>query len=251
MFFVDRIRFKLSILVLIFPIFATVLTLTLGVTRVTGQDFNFNLSQLTGDQGMNLKNLLSSFKPVNGTYSNPDFGFEIVFPQGWKGTEFSDASGKVASVSSGDRKLGSADFSGMGVKFLDNRNNEAMSTLTNLTSPIGASTSEGEEESKCKGLSFSPVMIDSIKGEEATYTCETVSPATGSNRSINTLDFTFATKDDSLIFISYYASKNLYENDLPKFEESLKSVKISNPGDISSSATYSEYKKVLSQQANG
>jgi hypothetical protein len=123
--------------------------------------------------------------------------------------------------------------------------------LINLTSPIGASTSEGEEEAKCKGLSFSPVMINSIKGEEATYTCETVNPATGSNRSINTLDVTFATKDDSLIFISYYASKNLYENELPKFEESLKSVKISNPGDISSSATYSEYKKVLSQQANG
>jgi hypothetical protein len=245
-------QFKFTLLVFAFLYTSAALAvfgLLSGSVIAAGPDSNFNLSQLTEGKGMDLKTLLSSFKPVNGTYTNPDFGFEIVFPQGWKGTEFSDPSGKVASVSSGERKLGSADFSGMGVKFLDNRNNEAISILSNLTSPLGASTSEGEE-AKCMGLSFTPVTINSIKGEEGTYVCETVNPTTGSNKSIRTLDVTFATKDDSLIFISYYGSESQYDNDLPKFEESLKSVKISNPGDITSSATYSEYKKVLSQQAN-
>lgn len=214
-----------------------------------GQAFNINLSKLTGDKGMNLKGLFSSFKRINGTYVNPNYGFEIIFPQGWKGTEFSDPSGNLASVSSSERKLGSTDFSGMIVKFLENRNNEAISTISNLTSPIGPSASEGVG-AKCRGLSFSPVTIGSIEGEQATYVCEIMNPITGSNKSIHSLSSTFATKDDSLILISYYGSKNQYDINLPKFEESLKSVKITNPGDISSSATYSVYKKVLTQQAS-
>ena len=59
---------------------------------------------------------------------------------------------------------------------------------------------------------------------------------------------TFVTKDNSLILISYTGSQNLYEKELPKFEDSVKTVKINNPGDISTSETYKVYKKALSQQ---
>ncbi len=75
-------------------------------------------------------------------------------------------------------------------------------------------------------------------------------PGTGQNSSVSGKGFTFATKDNSLILISYTGSQNLYEKELPKFEDSVKTIKINNPGDISTSETYKVYKKVLSQQLN-
>ena len=73
-------------------------------------------------------------------------------------------------------------------------------------------------------------------------------PEAGQNASVKATGFTFATKDNSLILISYTGSQNLYENELPKFQDSVKTVKMSNPGDISTSDTYKAYKKALSQQ---
>lgn len=238
---------------LIFPALFALFVLSSAAPRALAQDFNFNFSDITGNTNLDLKSLLSSFKPVNGTYNNPDYGFEIVFPQGWEGSEFSAPVGKIASVSSSELGMGIADFSAMSVMFIDNRNNTALSMISNLTNPVGAATSQGSDnigEPRCKSLSFSPVTINGIKGEEGTYTCENVMSSTRSDANVRSKGFTFATIDNSLIFISFTASQNIYDKDLPKFEESVKTIKISNVGDISNSATYNEYKKALSQQTN-
>src|SRR6476619_6905975 len=86
-------RISLIVLALI------VLVLSLGLPRVLAQDFNFNLSDITDNSSFDFKRLVSSFKAVNGTYKNPDYGFEIAFPQGWVGTEFSGPFGKIVSTS--------------------------------------------------------------------------------------------------------------------------------------------------------
>ena len=78
-------------------------------------------------------------------------------------------------------------------------------------------------------MSFSPVTINGIIGEEGTYTCENITPGTGQNASVKAKGFTFATKDNSLILISYTGYQNLYENELPKFQDSVKTVKIEQP----------------------
>lgn len=229
-----------------------VLFLSLGLPKVLAQDFNFNLSDITDNSSFDLKRLLSSFKAVNGTYKNPDYGFEIAFPQGWVGTEFSGPFGKI--VSTGPFQLGTNPngMSAMSIMFVDNRNNTALETISNLTNPLATASQGSGSDSiavpRCKSLTFSPVTINGIKGEEGTYTCENIMPGTGQNSSVSAKGFTFATKDNSLILISYTGSQNLYEKELPKFEDSVKTFKINNPGDISTSETYKVYKKTLSQQ---
>ena len=241
-----------SITLIVLALF--VLVLSFGLPRVLAQDFNFNLSDITDNSSFDLKRLLSSFKAVNGTYKNPDYGFEIAFPQGWVGTEFSGPFGKIVSMSPFELGTNPNGFSAMTIMFVDNRNNTALAMISNLTNPLEATASQGsgldsiKEEPHCKSLSFSPVTINGIKGEEGTYTCENISPEAGQNASVKAKGFTFATKNNSLILISYTGSQNLYENELPKFQDSVKTVKISNPGDITTSDTYKAYKKALSQQ---
>jgi hypothetical protein len=244
---VNRTRIILIVLALI----VLVLSLSLGLPRVLAQDFNFNLSNITDNSSFDLKRLLSSFKAVNGTYKNPDYGFEIAFPQGWVGTEFSGPFGKIVSTSPFQLGTNPDGLSAMSIMFVDNRNNTALATISNLTNPLEATTSQGSdsiEVPRCKSLSFSPVTINGIKGEEGTYTCENIMPGIGQNASVRAMGFTFATKDNSLILISFTGSQNLYEKELPKFEDSVKTVKVNNPGDISTSETYKVYKKALSQQ---
>jgi hypothetical protein len=239
------------ITLIVLALIVVVLSLSLGLPSVLAQDFNFNLSDITDNSSFDLRSLLSSFKAVNGTYMNPDYGFEIAFPHGWVGTEFSGPFGKIVSTSPFQLGTNPNGLSAMSIMFVDNRNNTALATISNLTNPLEATTSQGSdsiEQPRCKSLSFSPVTINGIKGEEGTYTCENIMPGTGQNASFRAKGFTFATKDNSLILISFTGSQNLYEKELPKFEDSVKTVKLNNPGDISTSETYKVYKKALSQQ---
>jgi hypothetical protein len=218
------------------------------------QDLDFNMTDLVGNSSSELSKLLASFKPVNGSYSNPDQGFEIVFPQGWEGTEILVPFGKVVSASplaTGMNVSDMSKFYAMSIVFVDNRNKTALSAISDLSNPADNATASQDakyiEAAKCGSLLFSPVTVNNIKGEQVAYTCEGIPVGTGSNISERTKGITFATNDDSLIFVSFSASRNVYDMEIPKFEESLKTVKISNPGDILNSQTYQEYKKLLDQ----
>lgn len=243
--FIDSITLVFLALIVLVP--------SLGVPTVLAQDFDFNLSDITDNSSFDLKGLLSSFKAVNGTYKNPDYGFEIAFPQEWIGTEFAGPFGKIVSMSPSELETSPDSLSAIGIMFIDNRDNTALAMISNLTNPLGDTTSQGSdriEEPRCKSLSFSPVTINGIKGEEGTYSCANIVPGTGQNASVKAKGFTFVTKDNSLILISFTGSPDLYEKELPKFENTVRTVKIYNPGDLSTSETYKVYKKVLSQQLN-
>src|SRR6476620_1571926 len=152
-----------------------VLIMSLGLPSILAQEYNFSLSDITNNSSFDLKRLLSSFKPVNGTYENPDYGFEITFPQGWVGTEFSGPFGEIVSTSPFQLGANTTDFSAMSIMFVDNRNNTALVTISNMTNPL-ATTSQGSgsnsiEAPRCKLITFTPVTINGIKGEEGTYTC--------------------------------------------------------------------------------
>lgn len=218
------------------------------------QDFS-NFSGTVDNFSSGLESLLPSFKLVNGSYSNPDHGFEIIFPQGWAGTEISVPFGKVVSAGSLDIAMNTSEFSAMNILFLDNRNNtasEAIANLFNLTDTPTVATVQDPvnmEGSQCDPPSFAPVTINGIKGEQVSYKCEDIPVGPKSNMSVKTKGLTFVTNDDSLIFVSFTASPDVFDQDIPKFEESIKTVKISNPGDISNSPTYNEFKKLLMRQA--
>jgi hypothetical protein len=244
-----------SIILIVLALIVLVLSLSLGLPRVLAQDFNFNLSDISDNSSFDLKDLLSSFKAVNGTYTNSDYGFEIAFPKGWVGTEFSGPFGKIVSTSASELGTNADGLSAMSVMFIDNRNNTALAMISNLTNPVGAATSQVSgsasiEEPRCKSVSFSPVTINGIKGEEGTYNCDNMMSGTGQNASVKAKGLTFATNDNSLILISFAGSTNLYDKELSNFEDSVKTVKISNPGDLSTSEIYKAYKKALSQQLN-
>ena len=225
-----------------------------SLPQTLAQDSDFNMSELAGNSTYDLTKLLSTFKPVNGSYSNPDQGFEITFPQGWEGTEILVPFGKVVSASPLAEALNATDmskFSAMSIVFVDNRNNTALSAISDLSNPADNATASQDakyiEAADCGSLVFSPVTLDGIKGEQVTYSCEDIPIGAGSNTTAKTKGITFATNDDSLIFVSFSASPDIYDLDVPKFEQSLKTVKISNPGDILNSHTYQEYKKLLDQ----
>jgi hypothetical protein len=239
-------------LVLAFSSLLSFVMIPPSLPQTFAQNSNFNMSDLAANSTSDLTELLASFKPVNGSYSNPDQGFEITFPQGWEGTEILVPFGKIVSVSPLAEALNATDmskFSAMSIVFVDNRNNTALSAISELSNPANNATATQNakytEAEDCGSLVFSPVILDGIKGEQVTYSCEDIPMGAGSNTTAKTKGITLATNDDSLIFVSFSASPNVYDLDIPKFEQSLKTVKISNPGDILDSHTYQEYKKLL------
>lgn len=50
-----------------------------------------------------------------------------------------------------------------------------------------------------------------------------------------------------LLTVSFISGPDTYDKNLPKFEESVKTIKILNPADVSKSAIYNTYKNALDQ----
>lgn len=239
-------------LVLAFSALLSFVMISSSLPQTVAQNSDFNMSDFASNSTSDLTKLLASFKPVNGSYSNPDQGFEITFPQGWEGTEILVPFGKIVSVSPLAEALNAtamSEFSAMSIVFVDNRNNTALSAISDLSNPADNATASQDakyiEAADCGSLVFSPVILNGIKGEQVTYSCEDIPMGPGSNTTAKTKGISLATNDDSLIFVSFNASPNVYDLDILKFEQSLKTVKISNPGDILHSHTYQQYKKLL------
>lgn len=86
----------------------------------------------------------------------------------------------------------------------------------------------------CKDFYTSSFTINGISAEQLMADC---TDEQGANT--KTKVYAFATSDDSIILIGLYSnSTNEYNQYLPLFEESLKKIKISNPGDIAKSEIY-------------
>jgi hypothetical protein len=111
------------------------------------------------------------------------------------------------------------------------------------TSPLDIASSHGNNIS-CNNLPSQSVSINGIKAEQISQEC--IDEEGGAN--LKGKGYAFATKDDSLIVIGFLSnSTDSYNQYLPLFEESVKTIKISQPGDIATSQIYKKAKELEAQ----
>jgi hypothetical protein len=218
-------------------------------TNVLAQSPAFNFSNLGSNPNpsMDLSKLLSAIKRISGPYTNPDFGFTIVFPPGWNGSDISFGSAHIVTVSSPNAPDNTLRPSTMGVIFVDNRHGQALSSLANASDVIMDSSSssglgDSSQRPQCKLTSVSQVKVNGINAEERTFTCTNLeNPGGNSNIKV----YALVTKDDSLLTISFISPQATYDKDLPLFEQAVKTISLASPGDVSNSASYNAYKNSL------
>jgi hypothetical protein len=241
-------------------------------------EFDEEFSQSEED----LSSFLSSFMTeVNGTYMNPDIGFQIDLPAGWKGIEINFLINSVFAVP-GETNLDlleeGEDFQEpatfMTIQGIDQDSfNELESLVSELPAleegggvgdeegtplqgsgnPLGTTaTPFGDNAVSCSYSQPSFVTINGINAEERVAECideegggELVAGVTN----LKTKSYTFATQDNSLIVLGFYGnSTSIYDQNLPLFEESVRTISISRPADIATSEIYNRYKELLEME---
>jgi hypothetical protein len=103
--------------------------------------------------------------------------------------------------------------------------------------PLAMQAGESDE---CKELPASFVTINGFKAEQRSGDC---TGEEGSNAKIKA--YTFATADGTFILLAFSSdSINDYNRYLPQFEESVKTIRISQPGDVATSELYQKHKEL-------
>ena len=109
--------------------------------------------------------------------------------------------------------------------------------------PLAMGDGEGEQ---CKELPTSFITINGIKAEQRSGDCTDEEGSMGKIRG-----YTFATADDTIILLALSSnSTSEYNQYLPQFEESVKTIKIETPGDIATSEWYKKHKELEMQRQN-
>lgn len=241
-------------------------------------EFDEEFSQSEED----LSSFLSSFMTeVNGTYMNPDIGFQIDLPAGWKGIEINFLINSVFAVP-GETNLDlleeGEDFQEpatfMTIQGIDQDSfNELESLVSELPAleegggvgdeegtplqgsgnPLGTTaTPFGDNAVSCSYSQPSFVTINGINAEERVAECideEGGGELVGGVTNLKTKSYTFATQDNSLIVLGFYGnSTSIYDQNLPLFEESVRTISISRPADIATSEIYNRYKELLEME---
>jgi hypothetical protein len=229
-----------------------------------------------------LSSFLSSFMTeVNGTYMNPNIGFQINLPAGWKGIEINFLISSVFAVP-GETNLGllgeGEDFQEpatfMTIQGIDQESfNELESLVSELPALEEGGGVDGEEGTPLQGsgdplgttaspfadnavsCSYSQpsfVTVNGINAEERTAECidkEEGGELVGGVTNLKTKSYTFATQNNSLIVLGFYGnSTSIYDQNLPLFEESVRTISISRPADIATSEIYNRYKALLEME---
>ena len=96
---------------------------------------------------------------------------------------------------------------------------------------------EQDNESWQPQSASSIVTINGAMAEESMYDC------TIGGSAYTTKAFAFATSDNILIVITFTGDATTFDKYLPEFENSVKTVEISNPIDITKSELYGKYKE--------
>ena len=216
---------------------------------------------------------------VNGTYVNPNVGFQIDLPTGWKGVEINFLINSVFAVP-GETNLELLKGGGGGVgedfqvpaSFMTilGIDQETFNTLESIVSqfPALGGGGVGEEEVLPEGsgdplgtspfgdsavtCTFSPpsfVTINGINAEERVGECTDGAEGGGVGTNAKTKSYAFATQDNSLIVVGFFGnSTTIYDQNLPLFEESVRTISISQPADIATSDIYNRYKQFVEMQ---
>ena len=174
---------------------------------------------------------------VNGTYVNRNVGFQIDLPKDWSGKEITFLMDMVVAAPPGvEIESMEAEGTAMIIQVLDK---EAFDKLARMqgADPLAMQTGEGDQ---CKELPASFVTINGFKAEQRSGDC---TGEEGSNTKIKA--YTFATSDGTIILLAFSSdSATEYNQYLPQFEESVKTIKIENSGDIATSELYKRHKEL-------
>ena len=241
-------------------------------------EFDEEFSQSEED----LSSFLSSFMTeVNGTYMNPNIGFQINLPAGWKGIEINFLINSVFAVPGetnfgllGEREDFQEPATFMTIQGIDQ---ESLSELESLVSelpaleegggvggeegaplqgsgnPLGTTASPFADNAvSCSYSQPSFVTVNGINAEERVAECideEGGGELVGGVTNLKTKSYTFATQNNSLIVLGFYGnSTSIYDQNLPLFEESVRTISISRPADIATSEIYNRYKALLEME---
>ena len=229
-----------------------------------------------------LSSFLSSFMTeVNGTYMNPNIGFQINLPAGWKGIEINFLINAVFAVP-GETNLGlleGEDFQEpatfMTIQGIDQESFNELESLVSESpaleeggggvggeegtplqgsdNPLGTTASPFADNAvSCSYSQPSFVTVNGINAEERVAECtdeEGGGELVGGVTNLKTKSYAFATQNNSLIVLGFYGnSTSIYDQNLPLFEESVRTISISRPADIATSEIYNRYKALLEME---
>jgi hypothetical protein len=230
---------------------------------------DFEIPPLTTDD---VESPERNFPEIKGTYTNSDIGFQVDLPKDWKGKEIKFlmnmvfAAPQEINLEKFEEPQNLIIISGIDQKILD--------TLTDFTKQLSTFKEEGgggggsgtggilggsgvlgllqgsrgqldmptssRNIDECKEFQTSLVTINGISAEQSVVDC-----VDEQGKNIKAKSYVFATQDDALIIMVLVSkSTNEYNQYLPLFEESVKTIKISNPGDIATSEIYKKYKEL-------
>jgi hypothetical protein len=252
-----------------------------GIELSPQPDLNFSQFPEFDDspQSEDFASFSSFFTDVNGTYMNPNIGFQIDLPTGWKGIEINFLINSVFAVpgetnlellKEGEAFQEPATFMTIlgidqesfnmlesfvselpalgegGQVGVDEEEEEEEETLLQGSDPLSTTTTPfGDNAVSCTYLQPSFVTINGINAEERVGEC--IDEEGGTNP--KTKSYAFATQDNSLIVLGFYGnSTGTYDQNLPLFEESVKTINISRPADIATSEIYNRYKELVELQ---
>jgi hypothetical protein len=191
----------------------------------------------------------SGITAVSGTYSNDKIGFQINLPSGWTGEQLkflvnmaivSPEGYQIAEPAKPDTIIT--------VSGIDAIAFQALADLAQKIAESGAiqdlsqldltGVSSGHGAISCIKISSSPTTINGIPAEEIEQDCNDEGvKAKGKG-------YVIGTEDNSFIALGFYSSSvGKYDQYLPVFEESVKSIKISKPGDITKSDAFNKFKE--------
>lgn len=186
----------------------------------------------------------SGISAISGTYVSDRVGFRINLPEGWSGQEIKFLVNMALVSPEGFNLSDKRPETFMTVSGIDSA---AFDFITSIAEKAleGGSIQElyqldltgiSSSSLTCKKLSSSIVTINGINAEELIQEC------TGGEFKAKGKGYIFGTQDNSIIAIGYYGTTATYDQYLPQFENSVKTIKISNPGDISKSETFANFK---------
>lgn len=250
-----------------------------GVTS-SGLMSGLNFSEFSGFNNSDSSedfdsSLLSSFMTdVNGTYVNPNIGFQIDLPTGWKGNEINFL---INSVFAAPEEINLLELEEeeafqnlptlMTVVGIDEETLDMIEGFSELAT-LGEGGEIGEEDTllqrseprdttitllgnntlSCTHSQPSFVTINGINAEERLSECIDKDGG-GGGMSPQTKSYTFATQNNSLIVVGFYGNSTItYNQYLPLFEESVRTINITQPADIATSEIYNRYKELVHTQ---
>ncbi len=200
---------------------------------------------------LNFSSLLSSLiKSVSGTYQNLAIGYSIQLPSEWNGTELNVMTNMVIATPKDSGSFGmntgqnnlekhQAMMTVIGItrKTFDTLKNftQTMMSSANSSSMMNM-VNQYQKDAKCAKSRDSFITINGVTGQQIAYECK------GALFAGKIEGYVFATKDHSLIITSFFGnSTSGYDKYLPQFEQSVKTLKISNPANIERSPIFREY----------